>query len=67
MQMNLVTIYFIATFLVPVGIFVFIFGQHKLSFYISTALRLSKYDVFDLPRDYIVEVSHEFLGGAPSS
>ena len=67
MQMNLVTIYFISTFLVPVGIFVFIFGEHKLSFYISTALWLRKYDVFDLSRDYIVEVSSEFLGGALSS
>ena len=32
---KLVTIYFISTFLVLVGIFVFIFGEHKLSFYIT--------------------------------
>ena len=32
---KLVTIYFISTFLVLVGIFVFILGEHKLSFYIT--------------------------------
>ena len=43
---KLATIYFISTFLVLVGIFVFIFGEHKLSFYISTALWLKKYGVY---------------------
>ena len=39
-QMNskLVKIYFISAFLVLVSIFVFIFGDHKLSFYISTVV-----------------------------
>ena len=32
---KLVTIYFISRFLVLVGIFVFILGEHKLSFYIT--------------------------------
>ena len=69
MQMNskLVKIYFISTFLVLVGIFVFIFGEHKLSFYISMVLWLRKYDVFDFPFDYTTEVSRDFLGGTPSS
>ena len=69
MQMNskLVKIYFISTFLVLVGIFVFIFGEHKFSFYISTVLWLRKYDVFDFPFDHTIEVSRDFLGGAPSS
>ena len=47
---KLVTIYFISTFLVLVGIFVFILGEHKLFFSISTALRLRTYDVFDFFR-----------------
>ena len=64
---KLVKIYFISTFLVLVGIFVFIFGEHKLSFYISTVLWLRKYDVFDFPFDHTIEVSRDFLGGAPSS
>ena len=34
--------FFISTFLVLVRIFVFIFGEHRLSFSISTALRLRK-------------------------
>ena len=42
-----VTIYIISTFLVLPGIFMFIFGQHKLSFYILIALCLKRYDVFD--------------------
>ena len=49
---KLVTVYFISTFLVLVGIFMFIFGEHKLSFYISIALRLRR---------------HVVLGRAPSS
>ena len=64
---KLVTVYFISTFLVLVGIFMFIFGKHKLSFYISIALRLSRYDVFDFSRELTIEVSRDFLGGAPSS
>ena len=44
---KLVTVYFISTFLVLVGIFMFIFGEHKLSFYISIVLWLCSYDVFD--------------------
>ena len=43
---KLVMIYFVSTFLVLVSILVFIFGECKLSFYISTALWLKKYDVF---------------------
>ena len=42
----------------------FIFCKHKLSFYISTALWLRKYAVFDFSRDHTIEVSREFLGGA---
>ena len=62
---KLVTVYFISTFLVLVGIFMFIFGKHKLSFYISIALWLRRYDVFDFSRDLTIEVSRDFLGGAP--
>ena len=49
--------------------FVFcIFGEYKLSLYISTAaLWLKKYDVFDFSRDHTIEVSRDFLGGSPSS
>ena len=63
---KLVTIYFISRFLVLVGIFVFILGEHKLSFYISTALWLRTYDVCDFSGDHTIEVSHEFLGGVLS-
>ena len=62
-----VKIYFISTFLVLVGVFVFIFGEHELSFYISTGLWLRKYGVFDFPIDHAIEVSRDFLGGASSS
>ena len=61
------TIYFISTFLVLVGIFMFIFGEHKLSFYISTVLCLKRYDAFDFSRDRTIEVSGDFLGGDPPS
>ena len=44
----------------------FIFDRHKLSFYISTALCLRKYGGFDFSRDHTIEVSRDFLGGAPS-
>ena len=64
---KLVTVYFISTFLVLVGIFMFIFGEHKLSFYISIALWLRRYDVFDFSRDLTIEVSRNFLGGTPST
>ena len=37
----------------------FIFGEHKLSFYISTVLWLRKYDVFDFPFDHTTEVSRD--------
>ena len=61
---KLVKVYFFSTsFLVLVGIFVFIFGELKLSFYISAALWLRKYDVFD----HTIEVSRDFLDAAPSS
>ena len=63
---KLVKIYFISTFLLLVGIFVFIFGKQKL-FYVSTVLWLRKHDVFDFPFDHTIEVSRDFLGGAPSS
>ena len=43
-----------------------IFDRFKLSFYISTALWLRKYDGFDFSRDQTIEVSRDFLGGAPS-
>ena len=69
MQMNfskLVTIYFTSTFSVPVGIFVFVFSKHKLCCYISTALWLRKYDVFDFSGDHTTEVPRDFLDGAPS-
>ena len=42
------------------------FGKGKLFFYISTALRLKKYDGFDFLRDHTIEVSRDFLGGTPS-
>ena len=60
---KLFTIYFISTL---VGIFVFILGEHKLSFYISTALWLRTYDVCEFSGDHTIEVSHEFLGGVLS-
>ena len=43
------------------------FGKGELFLYISTALRLRKYDGFDFLRDHTIEVSGDFLGGAPSS
>ena len=46
---KLVTVYFISTFLVLVGIFMFIFGEHKLSFYISIALWLRRHVVLACP------------------
>ena len=64
---KLVKIYFISTFLVLVGIFVFIFGELKLSFYISTVLWLRKSSVFDFPFDHTIHVSRDFLGAARSS
>ena len=62
---KLVTVYFISTFLLLVGIFVFIFGEHKLSFYIWIVLWLGRYDVSDFSRDLTIEVSRGILGGAP--
>ena len=64
---ELVTIYFILTFLALVGIFVSIFGEHKLYFHISTAMWLRKCNVFALSRDHTIEVSRDVLDGAPSS
>ena len=64
---KLVTIYFISTFLVLIGIFMFIFGEHRLSFYIPIALWLRRYDAFVFSFDCTIEVSHDFLGGDPSS
>ena len=43
-----------------------VFGKDKLSFYISTALRLEIHDGFDFLRDHTIEVSRDFLGGTPS-
>ena len=45
------------------SIFVFNFGRYKLPFYISTVLELRKYD---FSFDNTIEVSRDFLGGAPS-
>ena len=67
MSFKLVTIYFISTFLVLAGIFVFALGEHKLYLYISTILWLRKYDVFNFSGTHTIEVSHDFLGGVPSS
>ena len=64
---KLITIYFISTFLVLVGIFVFILGELKLFFYISTALWMRTFDVFDFSDDHTIDVSRDFLDGAPSS
>ena len=50
-------IYFVSTFLVLVGIFVFIVGERKLSFYISMALWLMKYDAFDFSGDHTIVTS----------
>ena len=67
MNFWIVKIYFISTFLVLVGIFLFIFGECKLSFYIWTALWLKKYDVFYFSPDNTIELSRDILGWAPSS
>ena len=64
---KLVAVYFISIFLVLGGIFMFIFGEHKLSFYISTALWLRRYDISDFSHDLTIKVSCDFLGGVPSS
>ena len=64
---KLVTIYFIWTFLVLAGIFVFIFGEHNLSFYFSTALWSRKCDVFDFSRDHTIDMQLDFLGDTTSS
>ena len=64
---KLVTIYFISTFLVLGGIFESILGEHKLSFYILTALWLRKYDIFYFSGDHTIEVSRDFVGWIPSS
>ena len=45
----------------------FIFDKHKLSFYLSRALWLRKYDGFDFLREHTIEVSRSFLRWAPSS
>ena len=45
----------------------FVFGKHKLSFYIETALWLRKYDSFDFSRDQTIQISRDFLGGVLSS
>ena len=41
------------------------FRECKLSFYISTALWLRKYDIFYFSPDNTIEVSRDFFGGAP--
>ena len=64
---KLVKIYFISTFLVLFGILVFIFGEQKLSFYISTALWLRKYNIFDFRFDHIIKVSRDSLVTHPES
>ena len=45
----------------------FIFGEHKLSFYISIALWLRRYDISDFSHDLTIKVSCDFLGGVPPS
>ena len=68
---KLVTICFISTFcwgffcLFLARMLKSFFGKGKLSFYILTALRLRKYDGFNFLRDHTIEVSRDFLGGAP--
>ena len=52
-------IYFISAFLVIVGTFVVIFGEHKLSIYVPMTLWSRKYDAFDFSRDYTT-VSRDF-------
>ena len=56
-----------STFLLLVGIFVFIFGEQKLYFYISTVMWLTKYDMLDLSLEHTIEVSCDVLDGASSS
>ena len=58
-------VYFISTFLVLVDIFMFIFGEHKLSFYISIALWLRRYDVFDFSCDLPLKCHVNFWVGPP--
>ena len=41
----------------------FIFGEHKLSFYNSTVLWFRKYDVFYFSPDNTIEVSRDFWVG----
>ena len=43
----------------------FIFGEHKLSFYISIALWLRRYDVFDFSRDLPLKCHVNFWVGPP--
>ena len=62
---KLVTVYFISVFLVLGGIFMFIFGEHKLSFYISIALWLRRYDISDFSHDLTIKVSCDFFGRSP--
>ena len=62
---KLATIYFISTFLVLVGNFMFIFGERKLSFYISTALWLRKYDFSDFKKTTQFKCHVTFWVGLP--
>ena len=57
-------VYFISTFLVLVDIFMFIFGEHKLSFYISIVLWLRRYDVFYFSRDLPLKCHVNFWVGS---
>ena len=62
---KLVTVYFISTFLVLVGIFVFIFGEHKLFFYISVTLWLRRYDIFGFSCDLAMKCHVTFWMSPP--
>ena len=63
---KLVTVYFISTFLVLGGIFMFIFGEHKLCFYISIALWLRRWDVFYFSRDLTLKCHVSWFSTLPS-
>ena len=63
---KLVTVYFISTFLVLGGIFMFIFGEHKLCFYISIALWLRRWDVFDFSHELTLKCHVSWFSTLPS-
>ena len=63
---KLVTVCFISAFLVLGGIFMFIFGEHKLCFYISIALWLRRWDVFDFSHDLTLKCHVSWFSTLPS-